>query len=431
MAYKNTNPPHKSKYLRDPGEKKQSKYIRDKDEGKPKSKYARNPYEQKEHHYNLARHYRDGVRITDEVPEEEIEAAQTAEQTAETENKNVQQTVDIPEEKNAQAEAVQKEALTEEPAVIEEAAPIEETDSIEEKETASETDEITEEEIEAIEPAETEADSAEKAETKGDVTSLFQHSKLSKETTVAKVKDDEDTKRKIIIKTVIVMAIFTAIACALQFATFKIKYYMPTMINIEISLLPEFLISLAYGPVFGLIIIIIKNLFYTLISSATSNVAYASIMSGVVLDTIFVFIGGAFYSKRMFNVRKRNGRNLNGSKKKRQRIFFGGVIATFVTTLISYFLTTYISYPLIIKQFASKGVDNNYILSLYQAALNNLNRALPPYFSGRITEFKGVSQGILFYNMPLTVFKLLLITVLAVIIYPLISPYIHFRRNTK
>ena len=426
MAYKNNNSPQKSKYLRDPGEKKQSKYLRDKKEGKPKSKYARDPREQKEHHYNLTRNYRDGVKITDEQPEEAIEAVEVeavnSEAAAEKENIVLQQNevVEIPDEKS------KDEAVSQDNAVEEIEENINETTA-----EVSEFVEESDEEAASPETADSENASENKSETKGDITSIFQHSKLSKETTVAKVENEEDTKQQILVKSVIVMFILTAIACALQFASIRIKIFTPSMLNMEFSLLPEFIASLAYGPVFGIIIIIIKNIVYSLVTASISNLAYASALSGVILDTVFVVLGGSIYTKRMFGGSRSESSRRNNRVKYRKKVFNSGVIATAATTIVSYFLTTYVTYPLIIKQFASKGIDEYFILRLYQYALNNLNSVLPSFLSGRVSEFANLNQGILFYNMPLTVLKLLFITAVAVIIYPPLSPYIHFRKKTK
>ena len=429
MAYNfSPNSPKKSKYLRDPNEKKQSKYLRDKNGGKPKSKYARNPYEEKEHHYNLARYYRDGVRITDEQPEEAVEAVEAEELNTELEQEiktnafQQSEVVDVPEEKSVEEAVLQDNAPQEIP---ENAAEINET-----SDDAAEIFESVEEENPLPEMTDSVSESENESETKGDVASLFKHSKLSKETTVAKVASAEETKQKIVVKSVIVLFILTAFACALQFAPIKIKYITPSMINIEFSLLPEFIASLAYGPIFGIIIILIKNIIYSLVTASVSNLAYASVLSGVVLDTVFVIVSGTLYSKRMF------GSSHSRSRKKRRaryrkKVLVSGLVATAVVTVVSYFLTTYVSYPLIIKQFISRGVDEYFILRLYQVALNNLNSFLPSFLSGKVTEFANLNQGIIFYNMPLTVFKHLAVTLLAVIIYPPLSPYIHFRKKTK
>ena len=402
MAYKNTEKPNKSKYLRDPSEKKTSKYVRDKNDAKPRSKYARNPYEERERHYNLTRNIREEEEIAEEILSDEIENEEVSEIVSEAGQND--------------------EVIAENP-----------VENIEETENSPEFDETsvdenadTDDELMSLEEFEVESDSSERERSKGNASSLFAHSGLSRETTVAQVEDEEEQRRKLVIMTIIVIIVLTVSSVLLQFGAIGIKTYTPSMLNYEISLLPEFIASLAYGPLFALIIIVLKTVVYLL---TASTVTYASAISTFVLDTVFCFVGGLFYSTRMMSFNPKRSSKLKNKDMRRKRVFLGGLLATAVTTTISYFLTTYVSYPLIIRQYAERGMNEYMIIENYQAALNNLNSALPETISGAVTQFSSLSEAILFYNVPLTIIKLLFVTVIATIIYPVISPYIHFRRK--
>ena len=164
----------------------------------------------------------------------------------------------------------------------------------------------------------------------------------------------------------------------------------------------------------------------------TSDTAYATLLSGFVLDSLFVFVVGLFYSKRMFAINSKQSLKPTEKDKRRERILLGGIIATALTTTVSFFLTKFVSYPMLISQYGERfGINEYYILRDYQEALNSLNTALPETVSSTVHEFANITQGILFYNIPLTIIKLLIITLAVVVFYPIFSPYIHFRKKTK
>ena len=393
----------KSKYVRNPSEKRTSKYVRDKNDTKPRSKYARDKNESREHHYNLTRNYREEEEILEELTEEELEAQETENEALETEAEG--------EIAEVESEAVE-EISEPEKTGIEEASDIPQA---EEEEPS----------LKSVEEYEKEKNGGEKKYT-DEVTNLFAHSKLSKETTVARVENEEEYRKRLIILTIVMLVGLTAAACALQYATIKSRY-LPGFMSIEFSAFPELIASLAYGPVFGIIIIIIKNLFSLFVTGA----AYGSIVSNVVLDSIFVVIGGLFYSNRMFSINPKTANKPKNKDLRRRRIFVGGLAATGITTFAAFFLTRFVSYPLLVRQYSERGITNGYLLSNYQYALDSLNASHPELVSSTVSEFTSLTQAILFYNMPLTLIKYLIVAIAATIVYPAISPYIHFRKNTK
>ena len=172
-----------------------------------------------------------------------------------------------------------------------------------------------------------------------------------------------------------------------------------------------------------------KRVFMILTKGALST-SFGTIFSNFVLDTIFVFVSGGIYTRKMFNVNPKKNRKPNRKDKRKDRIFLSGAAASIVTTFVSVFLTRYVSYPFIIREYSGR-VNDYYLMSVYQSALDSLNTALPEYFSSTVTKFDSLMQGIVFYNVPLTLFKLMIATIAVVIIYPAISPYIHFRKISK
>ncbi|MBE6742556.1 MAG: hypothetical protein E7570_09715 [Ruminococcaceae bacterium] len=406
----NNSRKNKSKYLRDPNEKKTSKYVRDKNE-KPKSKYARDPYDVKEHHYNLTRNYRE-EELAEEVPEEEIAQAEEAAAEKTESISDVEQT-EVQLEETAEETAEAAEELNTENAV---------------EEAVIDDEEIQPDEFDAMDLLEA-FDEEEESKTKGDVSSLFAHSKLSKETTVVHVKNEEEKRRNLVISTIVVMVVLSIATCLLTFGKISIPY-TPSVVNFDLSLIPEFIASLAYGPVFGVIVVVVKIAFL-FVTKNIYNTTYATMLSGFLLDSLFVFISGWFYARRMFDINPKKSRKPNKKDRRRLRILMGGILAAVITTAVSVFLTKYVSYPLIVKELGSRGVNNYFLLKNYQDALDSLNFFLPEYFSSTVTKFNNLTEGILFYNVPLTLLKFVIVTLSVVIFYPLISPYIHFRKKNK
>jgi len=369
-SYLRTENDKKSKYLRDPNEKKKSKYARD--DSVKKSKYLRDNSYEKEHHYNLARNYRE----LDE-PEIDIDAEVEALINPEADSSESSDDSDL-------SDSFNQNELTED---------IKEDDSSHEK--------------------------------KGDDAALFKHSKLSKDTTVAKVASANEKKIKYILKTVIIMFLLTAASCALQFANFK-TWVLPSFISIEFSVFPELIASIAYGPVFGIIIVLLKNIFRLLLQSA----AYSAALSNFILDSVFVFTVGFIYTKRMFSLKSKKSHKKR-DRVKRRRIVIGGLLGTAITTIVSFFLTLSLTIPILIRQYSSAGLNEYYIINNYQQALDRLHRVFPMALSALPTEIEDLMHAVLYYNVPVTFIKFFFVSVVVSIVYVIISPYIHFTKKSK
>ena len=411
-----------SKYLKKPEDKKKSKYLRD--ENDKKSKYLKNQYDSQEHHYNLARHYDEyGNKKTDNNGyNANIDYNADIEETVNNAGENASELFEVADNSaNENAVASVEENVTE-------STYSDEADAAEvQKATADNTGSAPSDEIIDAEPEMEQAVKEEKPKSKGDASSLFQHSKTSRDTTVASVDDSEEKRKSsLALTTAFWMVLLTVVAVILQH--YKLKYALfPSILSVDLSVFPELIAALAYGPVFGIIMIVIKNLIQVLIQYN----GMATILSNVVLDSIFVVIAGLFYTKRMFAVKPQKTRKSESRDLRRRRIITGGFIATAVTTIASFFLTRFVSYPILIREFSGRGMTAEYILNAYQVALDNLNTLLPEKMSAVVTRFTGLSQAILFYNIPIQFIKYLFISIVVALIYNYISPYLHYRNKLK
>ena len=78
---------------------------------------------------------------------------------------------------------------------------------------------------------------------------------------------DRDRIRKLT-----VTAMLSAVAFVLMFLDFPIPMIMPSFVQMDFSDLPELLGAFALGPVYGVLISLLKNLIHLLLASSTNGV---------------------------------------------------------------------------------------------------------------------------------------------------------------
>lgn len=157
---------------------------------------------------------------------------------------------------------------------------------------------------------------------------------------------------------------------------------MPTFIKFDFSDLPALIGSFAMGPVCGIIIELLKNLFHALVSQSFG----VGEISNFILGAVFVGVAGLVYK-------------FNKTKK-------GAVIASFagaiVMALVSLPSNIYFVYP-VYYNFMPKAT----ILQAYQAI---------------IPSMKSIEQSILVFNVPFTFVKGMIDVIITFLIYKHISP---------
>ncbi|MBE6740692.1 MAG: ECF transporter S component [Ruminococcaceae bacterium] len=291
-------------------------------------------------------------------------------------------------------------------------------------EEAEESEDAEAEEI--AEGEEAEGESAEKEQkkessVKGNQASLFSSDTVTVFSAVANSEEMEHQHRRAVAgRMAIVMSILTVIATALRFASFRLPF-LPDFLTMDFSSLPEVIASIAYGPIFGVIIIVIKNIIY--IAVKIKSLSIPAVITNIVINSFFVYITGAFYSRRMFPLDP----EFEQPQKdlRRLHILKGGTVASIIVAIGSFFLAKFVTFPVMFKYYS--GYTPEYIIYLYQQALDKVNAMLPGKLQGIITTVPSLNRGIAYFNVPHTFFKYFIITVLAAIIYNFISPYLHFR----
>ena len=292
----------------------------------------------------------------------------------------------------------------------------EETEEAEEVEEAEEEQEIVDEK----ETDEKKADKAKASQTKGDMSALFSSETVTAFSAVANSEEMEHGYRvSLSFRMGLSMGILSVLAIALRLLSFNLPF-LPSFLNFDFSALPEVIASIAYGPIFGVIIVVVKNLLY--IGIKIKSLSIPAVITNIVINSLFVFITGVYYSRKMFpfDPEYQETRDL-----RRLHIIGGGAVASGIVAIVSFFLAKFVTFPIMFKNYA--GYTKEYIIYLYQAALDTLNVMLPAKLQGIITTVGSLEKGIAIYNVPHTFFKYFIITLLAALLYNFLSPILHFR----
>ena len=223
----------------------------------------------------------------------------------------------------------------------------------------------------------------------------------------------------------VVLTVIAAVLAAVPYLKIHIPY-TPEILTVDFSVLPEFIATIAYGPLFGVIICVIKNLILILVN--TNNLITA--VNNILLDSVFLLITGYMYAFLMYR------RDKNAYKKNKifarpydgKRVILSSVVGALVSLIPQFFITRYVAYPLIEKFFgAESGYTLEWFAASYSSSMVALKEKLPEAISRILPDVNGLMKGIAVFNLPVTFVKLLLISVAAAIILRFTLPFLHYR----
>lgn len=189
--------------------------------------------------------------------------------------------------------------------------------------------------------------------------------------------------KKTNVRAITVTAIMGALGTILMVIEMSLPF-MPSFIKLDFSELPALIASFAYGPVYGILVCLIKNVIHMFFGSTMC----IGEISNFILGAIFVGTAGVIYKKN----------------KTKQGALISCLIGAVVMAVISIFTNYFIVYPLYVKVL---GMPMEAILGMYQAILpaaDNLWKAL------------------IIFNLPFNVAKGLIDAIFCFLIYKRISP---------
>lgn len=193
--------------------------------------------------------------------------------------------------------------------------------------------------------------------------------------------------RKNYLRTLTVTGILSALGAVLMVLEFPVPF-MPSFVKFDFSELPALLATFSMGPVSGVAVCLVKNLIHLPFTSTGGVGELCNFLLGI----CFVLPAGILYRIR----------------KNRRAALVGSLIGAAAMALCSLPLNYFVSYPVY-----TKFLPLDAIIGMYQALLPGVD---------------GLLQCLLIFNLPFTLFKGLVDTLLVFLIYKHLSPILHGRR---
>ena len=182
-------------------------------------------------------------------------------------------------------------------------------------------------------------------------------------------------------------AMLSAAAAGLMFVDFSVPF-MPSFIKMDISELPALLAGFAYGPLYGVAVCFIKNIFNLIFHSSTGG---AGELCNFLLGVFFVVPAALIYKKI----------------KTRKGAVIGAAVGALAMALLSLPLNYYITYPIY-----SNFMPIDAIVGMYQDIFPKAG---------------GLLSCLIIFNMPFTFLKGVLDAVVCFLIYKPLSPILKGR----
>lgn len=128
---------------------------------------------------------------------------------------------------------------------------------------------------------------------------------------------------------IVKIAMYSALAFVLYNIKFPLPGIFPSFLDIQISELPALIAGFSMGPISGCLVIIIKGLF----KSAITSTSFVGELTDVLLGICFVVPSSLIYN----------------SKKNKKTALIGLVVGSLLLTVMAIIVNRFISVPLLIK----------------------------------------------------------------------------------
>ena len=186
-----------------------------------------------------------------------------------------------------------------------------------------------------------------------------------------------------------VTAMLSTVAFLLMFIEFPIPALIPAFVKLDISDLPELLAAFSLGPVYGVVVTLLKNVLFSVLHGTSS--AYVGEMFNFIMGSVFSFSAGYIYQKR----------------KSRKSALIGAIVGAVLMSILSVPLNYFVVYPAYVVCYK---LPLDAIIGMYQAIRPSTN---------------GLLECLMVFNMPFTFVKGMLDVALCFLIYKPLSPLLH------
>ncbi len=192
------------------------------------------------------------------------------------------------------------------------------------------------------------------------------------------------------IRELTVTAMLSAVGFVLMMIDFSLPMFIPSFVKMDISELPALLASFSLGPVYGVLVCLVKNVLAAIFHGSTGGIGE---VCNFLIGAVFVGAAGLVYKRH----------------KTRRTAVLGALIGAVAMAAASVPVNYFISYPVYAAMFG--GMDA--ILAAYEALNPNVD---------------GLLGCLLLFNMPFTLVKGLIDAALCFLIYKPLSPILHGKR---
>ena len=191
------------------------------------------------------------------------------------------------------------------------------------------------------------------------------------------------------VRNLAVTGMLSAVGCVLMMFDFPLPMLIPSFVKMDFSELPALLASFSIGPVSGIMVCLLKNVLSAIFHGSTLGIGE---VCNFLMGAVFTGVAGLIY--------KRN--------KTRKTAIIGSLVGAVVMAIASVPINFFFSYPVYAAAFG--GMEA--IIAAYQAINPNIGSLL---------------GCLIVFNLPFTLVKGLLTSLLTFLIYKPLSPILHGR----
>ncbi|MBE7056889.1 MAG: ECF transporter S component [Ruminococcaceae bacterium] len=194
-------------------------------------------------------------------------------------------------------------------------------------------------------------------------------------------------KKSIPVRKLVVTAMLAALSSVLMMLSFSVPF-VPSFLKLDFSELPALLASFTFGPVYGILVCLVKNL-VNVFFTTTGGIGE---LANFLLGTLFVLPAGLIYKQH---------RTLKGAVTG---ALVGNTAMAIISLPVNYFLT----YPIYMKFLSEEA-----ILGMYKAIYPGTDTLI---------------EALTIFNIPFTFVKGLFSVIITFLIYKRISPLLKGRK---
>lgn len=186
------------------------------------------------------------------------------------------------------------------------------------------------------------------------------------------------------IRAIAVSAVMGAIGFLLMCLEFPMPFIIPSFIKLDFSELPALIATFAFGPLYGVLVCLVKNLLHLFITTSMG----VGELSNFLLGAVFTVVAGLIYKL----------------KKDRKGALLGTLIGAAAMAAVSVASNYLLVYPAYVVIY---GMPMEAIIGMYKTLL---------------TCSDSLIKSLIIFNMPFTFFKGIIDALLCFAVYKRISP---------